>query len=334
MKPALTPEEIVRRYEAGQTIKQIASAARTNSNVIRYRLVSAGVKLRTTADRRAGWIANAKLTLAEISARYAKGDSVLSIATAAAITTSLVYAMLRDAGVTIRAVGLPKGRTFERTLTFAQRESLRADIRAGTFPSLTSIAKKYGISRELVRTYAKQEGVTQYTMALASKRTAERRAQVLARIAARKAARAAQIDSLSALWIAGASAEEIFQKTGFRNLLRCMYDLRNLYPDRFPYRNPNATKLARAQNAPARAEQAAALREKKLALIKEKAVFEEKLQQFATLWNADVDSREIARQTGFTDPAATASRYRKVHPERFVRRRARFGGDGCDRTVM
>ena len=211
----------------------------------------------------------------------------------------------------------------EGKLTCAQRKRMLAELRSYESPTLADIAKKYGVTREMIRVYARKEGITYYNNAQCRARTAQRKAERKAerkaaardRKAIRDAARAPMLDAIEALWIAGANNEEIFLKTGFRSAAANMGSLRKRFPGRFPYRRPSGSKAARAKSAPARAARAAALARKKAAYL-------EKLQLLETLWNAGASLEEIKRHTGYVYPGSAVRHFRRLYPGRFLPRQS------------
>ena len=239
----------------------------------------------------------------EICTRYQAGETGPALAKATGVSTTRIYKALRAAGIPIASVGLRRGSKIEHTLTFAQRDALIADLRAVTLPTLAAIAKKYGTTRENIRQHAAAANITYYTNAARRARTAARKAQVAAARAQRKAAR---LDALEALWKAGASSAEIYEKLGIANATLRIVAFRKLYPDRFPYRQPKSSPLARAQKA-------AEIAEKRAACQQRHALLE-------TLWNAGTPIRDIARLTGLRSPYGTVDQLRKRFPDRFPRR--------------
>lgn len=234
-RPSLTHEEIARRYKLGSTITEIAEAASVDTPSVLRSLRASGLRLQSVEEKIAVLLAQSALTANELRKRYANGESVRAVAAAAGINHNSMRKLLAALGVKVRKAGSPPGAKYERVLTLAQREALAAEIRAGEGRSLAAIGRKYGISRVMARNYAVSIGVDTYTLAARRKRKAAARGVLRAE---RNAARAAKINLLSALWIARASPEEIFEKTGYRGTANVISRIRKAYPDLFPYRDP------------------------------------------------------------------------------------------------
>ncbi len=235
-RPTLTRGEIARRYKLGVTIAKIAEAAAVEPAFVQRSLGTSGVRLRTPEEKLAVLLAQSALTDNELRKRYANGESVRAVAAAAGINHNSMRKLLAALGVKVRKAGSPRGATYERVLTLAQREALAAEIRAGEGRSLAAIGRKYGISRVMARNYAVSIGVDTYTFAARRKKKAAAQGVLLAE---RNAARAAKINLLSALWIARASPEEIFEKTGYRGTTNVISRIRKAHPELFPYRDPS-----------------------------------------------------------------------------------------------
>lgn len=309
--------ELTQQYRAGATLSQLAKAAGVAVSAVRKRLFAAGVTLRSRGQRAALNHPGGIPGLQEVLTRYANGEACAALAKEFGISVGTVYNALHKAGVPVRERGRPQGSESERKLTFAQRKELLADLRAAKHPTLTEIAEKYGISREMARQYAEKAGIIYYRK---KERTARTSWAIAQRKAAKRelkkiedAARAAQVDAIEALWLAKASDEEISLKTGVHCTRSKIAWLRRCNPGRFPHRHPNASKEAIAKNAPARAAKAAAIAQEKEARRK-------KIQLLEALWDAGASMMEISRQTGYVRPANIVKLLRERHPGRFLPR--------------
>ena len=90
------------RYQAGETIDELAAAFDVSITPVRRALVEAGVPFR----RRSWRPVPLELESEELVARYDAGESAASLARAAGVSVHTVHRRLREAGVTLR----PKGR--------------------------------------------------------------------------------------------------------------------------------------------------------------------------------------------------------------------------------
>ncbi len=150
----------------------------------------------------------------EIARLYLSCKSLKKVA--ALINRSMKYVRetLEKLGVPINKRGIPKGTILPGKLTLKQREELRADLRAGKLPSLMAIGKKYGVTRECVRTIANKEGIFTYSRThSATPRVRPQRA-----ISPERAAYAARREALrprfAELWKAGVRISDIAKELG------------------------------------------------------------------------------------------------------------------------
>ena len=317
----LSIDELIKRYLAGASLSQLEKAAGVSMSTVRKRLLDAGVTCRPRGRGSARIHSGPIPGLQQILSRYANGEPCPALAKEFGLSPSRIYKALREAGVPTRPRGLPPGTELRGKLTVAQRAELVADLRAAKHPTLTAIAKKYGVVRDMVRQYAEKAGVTYYRRAeryartswVAAQRKLERQTAERKRKKIKAAALAAKLDAVKALWLARASDEEILLKTGVRGAKTRIADLRKRYPGRFPFRNPNRSKDAVARNAPAHAAKAAAVAQKKEA-------FRQKIQLLEALWDARASLKEISRQTGYVSPSHTVKALRERYPGRFLPR--------------
>ncbi|WP_308170254.1 GntR family transcriptional regulator, partial [Acrocarpospora catenulata] len=121
----ISDEELVRRYQAGESYIAIAESVDTNPQRIRSRLVAAGVEIRSAGRRRVPVVADP-----DVVRRYEAGESMRAIAGSLGVDKLTVRSRLVSAGVRIRrrsAAGTGLGVSAEEVVRrYEAGESMRA----------------------------------------------------------------------------------------------------------------------------------------------------------------------------------------------------------------
>ncbi|MEO3857498.1 GntR family transcriptional regulator [Acrocarpospora sp. B8E8] len=153
-------EDLIRRYQNGESIRVIATSRRTDGKKVRAQLVAAGVRIRRRRDARR----LAEVTDEELAGRYQAGQSLSVIAASLDVDPGTVRARLAAAGVEIR----PPGRIRKHADISAKPQLVReqrevrgeelADLyRAGS--TVAALVERFGVSKEKVRARLRAEGV-------------------------------------------------------------------------------------------------------------------------------------------------------------------------------
>ncbi len=130
---------IIHLYKKEQlTLKEIGKKYNCNYNVIRNRLIKAGVKIRDCGYRK-----NTVGKKDEIIERYKNGETVLSIAEQLKCSTFIIRYHLRKNGVVFRRK-LPSNKVW----TEEKVNELKKDYE--DLGSFRAVAEKYGVSRQRV----------------------------------------------------------------------------------------------------------------------------------------------------------------------------------------
>ncbi|MEO3857711.1 GntR family transcriptional regulator [Acrocarpospora sp. B8E8] len=153
-------EDLIRRYQNGESIRVIAASRRTDGKKVRAQLVAAGVRIRRRRDARG----LAEVTDAELAGRYQAGQSLGVIAAWLDVDRGTVRARLAAAGVEIR----PRGRIRKPVDTSAKPKRARKQLTVSgeelaelyrTGSTVAALVARFGVSKEKVRARLRAEGV-------------------------------------------------------------------------------------------------------------------------------------------------------------------------------
>ena len=248
----------------------------------------------------------------EIARLYLAGHTLKQVAGRLKIATSQVYDILVRLGVPRRLPGPTRG----LKLTGEQREQMRADLRAGEFPNMAVIARKYGVSREYVRIIAASAGITGYTLKGRVKAARERERKRLATLAAAATARERQRKRMAQLWQGGASCKKIARILGIRSACAAN-SLLSYYRKRFPADFPRRGSWNCSPEEMRERERARAAKVAQLAARLERSRLRREL--LAELWQNGATADEIASVFGVTRVAihGALGYNRRLYPAEF-----------------
>ena len=150
-----TAEEIVRLYEQGTSITDLAEMEGCSNYPIRSILLRQGVRIRKSTELAEKRSAKPLLTPGEMEARYRAGGSLSQIAAAAGIQPQRVAVLLRRRGLILRARGGTRKSDSEGLKI--SPEEMKSLYRAGR--TLTEIAALAGSNRKRVGDILKSHGV-------------------------------------------------------------------------------------------------------------------------------------------------------------------------------
>jgi hypothetical protein len=149
--PVPSTDELVRRYQAGESTTAIGASIGVSATTVRQWLMQAGVTLRPP-----GWVAGRQrldLDDADLIARYRSGETLTEILNATGIGRMTVRARLKRAGVAMRPACEPPG---SRRLDLPVAEIVES-YRSGE--SSVTIGRSFGVSSRVIRQRLIEAGV-------------------------------------------------------------------------------------------------------------------------------------------------------------------------------
>lgn len=149
-------EEVIRRYEDGETTTSIAEDIGVHRKSILYALRTRGVPIRPASSGQVGQArpsmrALSEEQVAELVRRYGAGEGATVLGKAFGVSHSTVLSALRREGVAIQEAGQP------RALSTADDTEIGKLYAAGA--SLADLGAKYGVSQGAVQRALKRVGV-------------------------------------------------------------------------------------------------------------------------------------------------------------------------------
>ncbi|MBF2755965.1 MAG: hypothetical protein ISN29_12030 [Gammaproteobacteria bacterium AqS3] len=142
-------EEMVRRYEAGESTDKLAEAFGVTDGTVASWLVENGVTLRGSSKS----LVLPDSTMDEICRAYQAGQPARQIAETYGFSSQFIVKRLKQRGIKIRKRGYSRRKFSDR-----QIDRLVAAYQAGE--NLTQIARKFGVSKDTATSYLKQRGIT------------------------------------------------------------------------------------------------------------------------------------------------------------------------------
>lgn len=163
--------EIIRRYQAGETGKEIARSYGTSDATVYAVLRRNGVPARPGGSR-PGWT-DSEENRRDLVAAYTAGESVRALARRLGCRNQTVIQVLDDAGLEWRHPGA------KRRFTDEQGREMAAAYVAGE--TLQQIAERYGTNAQTVRGYLLRAGVEMRRLGAPAFWTVERKAEAARR---------------------------------------------------------------------------------------------------------------------------------------------------------
>lgn len=147
----ISEAELVERYEAGETMDQLALALGYGSNGIRYRLQKAGAKIRPVPTGRFSTV-----DPAEIVRMYRAGNTMSAISKTLGASTATVQRALKDAEVAVRPRSSYPTREWERPKIDLPAAAIEQYV-AGA--SLAEVCRVYGVSQAVLDRHLGEAGI-------------------------------------------------------------------------------------------------------------------------------------------------------------------------------